>query len=95
MDAEDRQRKKAWQSREREGAQRALPLAAELLESLFAFVGQAVDQDGCDHTLKATHSWIAQHGVAQEPLVAWLRENGGYCDCEVVANAKDHWKQNR
>ena len=22
----------------------------------------------------------------------WLRSNGGYCDCEVLANVEQHWQ---
>jgi len=25
----------------------------------------------------------------------WLKEHDGFCDCEVLANALDHWQQNR
>lgn len=95
MNSADRERKKAWKSREREAAKNAFPLPSESLQSLFAHVRRAVDDDGCDHTLKATEAWIAQHAVAREPVIEWLKENGGYCDCEVVANAADHWQQNR
>lgn len=95
MDAADRERKKAWKARERQEAKKAFPLPDDLLESLFAFVGDALERNGCDHTLRATDVWAANHAVAREPLVRWLRENGGYCDCEVVANAEDHWQQNR
>jgi hypothetical protein len=33
--------------------------------------------------------------VDRASLLAWLAENGGYCDCEVAGNAADHWEQNR
>ena len=93
MDSADRERKKAWRATEQRAARDAFPLPDEVLQSLFAHVGRAVDQDGCDHTLKATDAWITQRGAAREPVIAWLHDNGGYCDCEVVANAGDHWRQ--
>jgi hypothetical protein len=95
MDAEDRERKKAWQAGERAAAKKAFPLSDADLESLFAHVNRDVDRDGCDHTLKATDAWIQEHAVERDPVVGWLQEHGGYCDCEVVANAEDHWHQNR
>ena len=95
MDSADRAKKKAWQARERQAAKDAFPLPDASLRSLFAHVGHAVRQEGCDHTLRATDAWIAEHAVAREPVIAWLEENGGYCDCEVAANAEDHWQQNR
>jgi hypothetical protein len=24
--------------------------------------------------------------------VAWLHDNGGYCDCEALANAEEAWE---
>jgi hypothetical protein len=95
MDSADRKRKKAWRGRERQAAKAGFPLPDESLQSLFAHVERAVDRDGCDHTVRATDDWIAQHAVGRAPVIAWLQQHGGYCDCEVVANAKGHWQQNR
>lgn len=95
MDPADREKKKAWRTRERLAAKDAFPLPDESLHSLFRFVAAAVERDGCDHTLKATDAWITEHAVGRDPVIAWLKEAGGLCDCEVVANAEDHWQQNR
>ena len=95
MDARDRDRKEAWKAAERSTAKQAFPLPDELLEKLFAHVSEAVDRDGCDHSLRATQNWLAGRDVDRPSVIAWLEENGGYCDCEVVANAADHWEQNR
>jgi hypothetical protein len=24
-------------------------------------------------------------------VIPWLREQGGYCDCEVLANVEERW----
>jgi len=34
-------------------------------------------------------------GLSSERTVEWLREHGGHCDCEVIANAAEHWEENR
>jgi hypothetical protein len=95
MDKADRDRKRAWKSSEREAARAAFPLADDALEDLFAHVSAAVDRSGCDHTLRATEAWLAKQKVDAELVKRWLAENGGYCDCEVDANAADQWQQNR
>lgn len=82
------------EARERESARARFPLDSDLLRDLFAHVEHAVDEAGCDHTLRWTEQWIVERSVDRDPLVEWLPENGGYCDCEVVANAADHWEQN-
>jgi hypothetical protein len=33
----------------------------------------------------------ALRGLAVEKTVPWLREQGGYCDCEVLANVEDRF----
>ena len=41
----------------------------------------------------ASRSGAPGHDI--EMIVAWLEENGGFCDCEVSANSRDHWERNR
>jgi hypothetical protein len=95
MDANDRDRKKAWKQQQRQHAKDAFPLSDALLEALFNAVDAQVEASGCDHTLRFTESWIAEHKQPAEKVLTWLREHGGFCDCEVLANAADHWEQNR
>lgn len=95
MDERDRVRKKAWKVAERKAARKAFPLADEDLEELFTHVSESVEQAGCDHSLRATQKWIANRQVDHDAVIKWLETNGGYCDCEVVANVADHWEQNR
>lgn len=41
----------------------------------------------CDHTLRRTKEFLsAAEGGDTTGSVAWLRERGGYCDCEVLMN---------
>lgn len=95
MDREDRERKRAWKARERAAAKQAFPLSDEELSAFFVHVAASVHRDGCDKTLRATEAWIVQWAVDRERFVAWLHDQSGFCDCEVVANAGDHWRQNR
>lgn len=62
---------------------------------MFEAVDSALARDECDHTLRATIAWLASQQLDGAVVLAWLAEHGGYCDCEVVANAGDHFKQNR
>ena len=92
---EDHRRLKGeWKRAQRIAARQSFPLPELELASMFNDVGAALERDGCDHTLRATTVWLAQRPEASA-VIAWLAENGGYCDCEVVANAADHFEQNR
>lgn len=95
MDANNRDRKKAWKQRQRQLAKDVFPLPDALLKALFDAVDAQVEVSGCDHTLRFTESWIAEHEQSSEKILTWLREHGGFCDCEALANAADYWEQNR
>ena len=95
MDATDRDRKKAWKHQQRKLCQGLFPISDSLLESMFEAVGAKVEEDGCDHTLRFTEAWVSVNKQPVEKILSWLREHGGFCDCEVLANAADYWEQNR
>lgn len=95
MDAIDRDRKREWKQQQRLAARGAFPIADSLLESLFDAVDERIDEEGCDHSLRFTTEWLVANEQPIERVMAWLSKNGGYCDCEVVANVADHWEQYR
>lgn len=95
MDAIDRDRKKEWKRQQRLAAREAFPIADPLLKSLFDSVDERVEEEGCDHSLRFTTEWLTTNAQPVEEVLAWLSEHGGYCDCEVVANAAEHWEEYR
>ncbi|MEL4181515.1 DUF2695 domain-containing protein [Roseateles sp. PN1] len=95
MKSSDRDLKKNWKLRQRELARAAFPVADSVLESLFDFVESNVDSQGCNHSLRFTTQWVSEHKQPEKSILEWLAAHGGNCDCEVVANAADHWEQNR
>ena len=95
VDEKARQQKKLWKTAEKMGARAKFPLSDDRLELLFAFVEAAVDDVGCDHSLKATRQWLEDNDLDIQAVIAWLGNNGGFCDCEVIGNAREHWEENR
>ena len=95
MDEEARQLKKQWKTAEKIAARAKFPLSDDKLESLFADVEAAIKDVACDHSLRATRKWLGDRNLDIQAVIAWLEENGGFCDCEVVANACQHWEENR
>ena len=95
MDSADRDRKKAWKEREREKARSAFPLSEVQLNSMFNTVEAQVEEGGCDHSHRFTKQWLSENQEPVDKVIDWLEEHGGYCDCEVLANAYDHWMQNK
>ncbi len=95
VNSDDKNRRREWKLKQKQLARAAFPLPDILLESLFETVEARVEDSGCDHTLRFTEQWIGEHGQAPSPALEWLKSHGGFCDCEFVANAADHWNQNR
>ena len=47
----------------------------------------------CDHSLRRTREFLRSRNLAEDAIVSWLGEYGGYCDCEVAANVSDYWAE--
>lgn len=63
------------------------PLTPDELADLGRFLAHALSIGGCDHSVKFTRQWLAQHSPGQqEKKLAAFGDWGGYCDCEVEAN---------
>jgi hypothetical protein len=90
--AEKKRRVKEWEQQQRAVARATFPLADPQLQALFDHVEQQVAAEGCDHSRRFTESWLSTSGIAAEPVLSWLADHGGYCDCEVVANAQEDWQ---
>ena len=93
MDAVTEIEKKAWKLQQRRQAQDAFPISM-LCWSRCSGCGCTVENSGCDHTLRFTRAWIAEHQQPEAAILAWLREHGGAAT-GVLANSADHWEQNR
>lgn len=66
-----------------------LPFSPSVFESLFDYLDELLEEHGCDDTLKYTESFLKDKELPVEKSLNWLRDNGGFCDCEVLANVED------
>lgn len=74
---------------ERESIQKSLPVPQTMLKSLFDYVDERLSSSECDHTLRFAREFIQANGLPQDPIVVWLEEAGGHCDCEAIGNAEE------
>ena len=90
MSGDDKARLKAlrdsYKHGQRDAAWTALTLDRPALDTLLSYLDERVGAEGCDHSHRLTQQWADQQRRAWEPLAEALRESGGYCDCEVLAN---------
>ena len=74
-------------------AEAKLPLPQPEMKQLFDWVDAKLQGEGCDHTLRHSISYLRERGLPGDEVIAWLGEEGGYCDCEVIANAEERWRE--
>ena len=76
---------------ERDQEIESLPARIDVLQRVIASVEALVEGGrACDHTLKTTRECAEEFGLDWPSVALWLRDHGGYCDCEVVLNSSQH-----
>ena len=70
-----------------------LPMSEDKFIQLFELLDAQLHARGCDHSLKLTEQILVNLGVKDVlSVLAWLKEQGGYCDCEVMANVEQKFE---
>jgi len=80
--------KRTWKPDEAKSCS-SIPLGLKDLRDLF----DHLDRGGieCDHTLQETIEFLQFRGIEVVPIVEWLRNNGGFSDCEVIFNVDEKY----
>lgn len=64
-----------------------LCLTPQQLENLGRYLRTSLAANGCEHTLRFTTEWLRANGLGtSKGIIAAVRNQGGYCDCEVLNN---------
>lgn len=70
-----------------------LPMAREAFEKLFDDLDEHLEKVGCDDTNRLTIEFLRDNKMQNpENVLKWLAENGGYCDCEILANVEEKFE---
>jgi len=94
MNDEQKALLKDWKEKKKNKFKAKLPVSKSKLEKLFDFVATKLDENSCDDTLRFTLEFIQEKKMPETKAIHWLKENGGFCDCEVLANVKDEFITN-
>ena len=94
MDAAEKKRKLAELSeRQAKEFEQSLPMPRELFEALFTFLDDRLGEAGCCDDTSLTEMFLAESRIPRpEKILAWLEGQGGYCDCEVLANVAERFE---
>lgn len=89
----DKRRKKEllknFKNDEKSEFRESIPFSIEIFKELFNYIDTELGSYGCDDTLKYTKKFLENNNLPWKKIIEWLEENGGYCDCEVLANIED------
>jgi glutamate/tyrosine decarboxylase-like PLP-dependent enzyme len=92
MDEKQRKKelKKQWQLEQQKKFEESLPISREQFAQLFDRLDEYLEKQGCNHTNILTVNILDDMRVTnKEEVIEWLREHGGYCDCEVLWNVEE------
>ncbi|WP_326980984.1 DUF2695 domain-containing protein [Chryseobacterium sp. MYb264] len=94
MDKKEKERRKQFLNELRQKQQQefenSLPMDRSSFEKLFDFLDAQLENKGCDHSHTITLEFLENHKIQHiDTVLKWLAENGGYCDCEILANVEE------
>ncbi|MCX8531879.1 DUF2695 domain-containing protein [Chryseobacterium luquanense] len=97
-DKEEKARRKQIQKELREKAkiefEESLPVSREIFQILFDFLDEELEKHDCDDSLKLTKLFLETNHIGNiEEVENWLKENGGFCDCEVLYNVEEKFEE--
>src|SRR5436190_22490315 len=81
-----------WRAAQRAAARAKFPLPDEQMQAMFDMLDSALPKHGCDHSLRLVREWAMHQRIEFDKLETWCLENGGCCDCEVLATCEQHWR---
>jgi hypothetical protein len=65
---------------------KTLPMKRDLFMKLLYHLDDYLPKYQCDNTFKETKRFLGKHDIEQDMLIRWFKQNGAYCDCEVLFN---------
>ena len=88
MKPDKKKLKALFKANERKKLLESIPMTIDQLKEFLSFLNRP-DAPPCDHTLRETIEWIEKNNFNPEKVIPWLRDHGGFCDCEVIFNVYD------
>lgn len=89
--AEKKKLAQHYKEMQRQAFEDSLPMGRELFLELFEYIDEQLETTRCDDDFTLTEQFLRDKDVDVEKVLKFLRENGGYCDCEVLFNVEDEF----
>lgn len=91
MDKNKKELLKNFKDEQRKKFIESLPMSIENFTNLFDYLDETMDE--CDDELSLTRQFLTENNLPIDEVIEWLETNGGYCDCEVLANIEDLFEE--
>ena len=97
MNKDEKERRKQnlndYRKKQRQEFEEGLPMNREDFKNLFDDLDNQLEKNGCDHTTKLTAEFLENNKISKiENVLHWLADNGGHCDCEILANVEEQFE---
>jgi hypothetical protein len=77
----------------REEFENSLPMGSDNFKKLFDYLDAELSSKTCDDTNVLTKGFLLQHNINNvDEVLEWLANQGGYCDCEILANVEEQFE---
>lgn len=98
MDKKEKERRKQIRNelrqKQQEEFEKNLPMERTSFKELFDCLDDQLRKMDCDNTNKLTTGFLEKNTIINvENVLSWLAENGGYCDCEILANVEQKFEK--
>ncbi len=70
----------------------SLPAGQQTISDMLDFIEDELYENVCDHHLQHAMRFMMENRLDFPRLTSWLNENGGYCDCKVMAEIAPAWR---
>jgi len=70
-----------------------LPIEKEVFLELFDFLDFKLGEMECNHNYQLTKEFLKSKNIENDKIFDWFREQGGYCDCEILFNIEERFEK--
>ena len=82
-----------YQVKQMEEFEENLPMEKKLFYELFDYLNDKSETVECNHDFSLTNEFLKDKNMDIEKVIEFLRENGAGCDCEVIFNVEEKFKE--
>jgi len=70
----------------------SLPAGQDTISEMLDFIEDELSVSECNHSLQFAMKFMMDNRLNFPRLTSWLNDNGGYCDCKVMAEIAPIWR---